>query len=109
MAYSAFSNQGPGNAGAPETLWLWDRVPPPLCRGSPSSACSPPLGTGARSAVGRPRAVTPTGQPALGLGPETRDRRVVKEAFFGKEEQSRKDHKALEYLLKRYKEKVILG
>lgn len=53
--------------------------------------------------------MTLTGQPALGLGPETRDRRLVKEAFFGKEEQSRKNHKALEYLLKRYKEKVILG
>lgn len=52
--------------------------------------------------------VTLTGQPDLGLGPETRDRRVVMEAFFGKEVQSRKNHKALEYLLKRYKEKVIL-
>ena len=65
-AYSAFSNQGPGNAGAPETLGKQRTptltpcgsgaaVPHPVRGEAQQPLLPPPPGTGARGAAGSPR------------------------------------------------------
>lgn len=65
-AYSAFSNHGPGNAGAPETLGKQRTptltpcgsgaaVPHPVQGEAQQPLLPPPLGTGARGTAGRPR------------------------------------------------------